>query len=379
MKQFHLFIILCALTINTIGQKNTSHKIEKIFNKEVKKKNVHNAFLKIYSPSKDIDLTYFYGVNKSNEEVNSDTPFYTASIGKTFTAVSIAVLKEKGKLNFNDKITLYLPDSITNQLHIYKGIDYSDSLTIEHLLNHTSGLPDYFEGKTTDGSPNLMELIISQPNKTWTPIEMINFSKAKMQPLFKPGNGFNYTDTEYILLGLIIESVSKTSLYNYFQDNIFSPLSLNNTYLNLYSPNQKYRTTMTEMYAGDLKVSDYKSLSADWAGGGIISSTNDLIKFNEALVNGRIVSKQTYNKMQNWINETKGMYYGYGLRKIVFKELFPTLPPLTIIGHNGANGSFMFYSLELDTYITGTVNQLEEYKSSIMLVVQTLMVINKNL
>jgi D-alanyl-D-alanine carboxypeptidase len=76
--------------------------------------------------------------------------------------------------------------------------------------------------------------------------------------------------------------------------------------------------------------------------------------------------------MQNWTPETRGMEYGFGLRKIAFRKLFPTLPDLTIIGHSGSTGSFMFYCPELDVYLAGTLNQTEEVKESVVLMVKVL-------
>jgi D-alanyl-D-alanine carboxypeptidase len=81
--------------------------------------------------------------------------------------------------------------------------------------------------------------------------------------------------------------------------------------------------------------------------------------------------------MQNWVPESHGMEYGFGLRKIEFKKLFPVLPDLTIVGHSGSTGSFMYYCPELDVYLAGTLNQTDEVKNSLELMGKILDVIDK--
>ena len=152
-----------------------------------------------------------------------------------FTAVAIGILKEENKLKFEDNIAQYLPDSIMNNLHVLGKKDYSKDLTIAHLLQHTSGLPDYFTDQTKDESPNIINQILMDTNKLWSAEEMIQFTKEKMTPHFVPGTGYHYTDTEYVLLALIIENVSGITLDEFFKQHIFQPLKMNDSYVNLKS------------------------------------------------------------------------------------------------------------------------------------------------
>ncbi|WP_347840432.1 serine hydrolase domain-containing protein [uncultured Draconibacterium sp.] len=374
---FILFGVLVQCTSEKKSIDEQQKKIQRLFEKELAKENIHNAFLAIYSPSAPVNMEFIGGTFTNGEAVSAAHPFYTASIGKTFTATAIALLCEQGALQFSDKISNYLHSEIVAGLHVFMGNDYSETITIAQLLQHTSGLPDYFEGETIDGSPNVLELVFSAPDKMWTPKEVLDFSKSKMQPLFAPGTDYHYTDTEYILLGLIVEQVSKMTLHDFLRAYFFEPLQMRHTYMHLRSAPIEKTARMAEVYASKTDVSTNISLSADWAGGGIVSTPNDLIKFHQALISGRIVSATTLKSMQNWVPESRGMEYGFGLRKITFKNLFPTLPNLTIIGHSGINGSFMFYCPELDTYITGSLNQTDEVKASVVLMVKVLSEIEK--
>lgn len=370
-------VVLFKGCITKPDLKEAQLKTEKLFQKELKKENVHNAILQVYSPSHKIDWQFAGGHFQNGEEVSVANPFYTASIGKTFTATAISVLVEQGKLSFDDNISEYLPDSIIENLHVFGGKDYSHEITIAQLLQHRSGLPDYFEDETRNGNPNMMQQLFTDTAKFWKPLEILGFVKENMQPLFPPGTGFHYTDTEYVLLGLIIEQVGEMELHDFFKVHFFEPLEMKHSYMFLRSVPLEKTAQLSEAYVGDFEASTMTSLSADWAGGGLVSTGSDLIHFQQALFSGEIISKQTLAQMQNWVPETHGMEYGFGLRKIEFKKLFPTLPDLTVIGHSGSTGSFMFYCPELDVYLAGTLNQTDEVRSSVVLMVKVLSVINR--
>jgi CubicO group peptidase (beta-lactamase class C family) len=198
-----------------------------------------------------------------------------------------------------------------------------------------------------------------------------------MKPLFVPGEGYHYTDTEYVLLALIIEKVSGLSLGEFFKQHIFQPLNMHNSYVNLKSSSIKNKLAIVKFYASQYELSSLKSLSADWGGGGLVSTTQDLIIFLKALNNNKIVKKDTRLVMQNWVIEIKGMAYGFGIRQVSLGELTNTESDLQIIGHSGSTASFLWYCPQLDTYISGTFNQLEVSKSALILVYEILTMIEK--
>ncbi len=381
LKMNMIIMVFCAaiMSVSAQNMEDSKAKVSSFLQKELRKNDVHNLLLSIYSPSHQLEWNFAYGRFKDGEKVVSSNPFYTASIGKTFTAVGIAILVEQGHLSFDDKIGIYLDASVMRNLHVMDNIEYSSDITIAHLLQHTSGLPDYFEGETIDGSSNMMSLLFEDPEKFWNKEELIQFSKEKMKPHFKPGGGYHYSDTEYILLGLLIEEISKIALEEFFIKKIFQPLNMENSYMNLRSNPLEETDRMTELYVGDLEISGLRSLSADWAGGGIVSTSADLIKFQHALFSGELINDSTLNQMQCWIPETKGMYYGFGLRKINFKKLFPILPDIDLIGHSGSNASFVYYAPELDLYLAGSLNQTEEVKASVKLMIKIISAIQKDL
>ena len=377
MKYSKLLSFVLFVSISCQSQQNIDHQVKELFRVELEKEMVNNAFLHVYSMSKGINIQLADGEFESGDRVDTKNPFYVASIGKTFTATAIGLLKDNNQIAFEDPISKYLSEVILKDLHVFEGVDYTKDITIAHLLQHTSGLSDYFEDKTVDGTPNMMEQLFINPTKTWTPLELIQFSKKNMKPLFAPGTSYHYTDTEYVLLGLIIEQVSGLELHEFIKKHIFQPLNMNHTYMNLRSNPIQETAKMAEIYANAYNISSFNSLTADWAGGGLVSTTQDLIRFQEALFNGKLVKNDTLQIMQQWTPETQGMYYGFGLRKIVFNELHPSLPKLEVIGHSGSTSSYLFYCPSLDTYVSGTLNQTYEVRQTVLLLSNVMSLISK--
>lgn len=372
-------VVFVLIGSKAFMQNNVAQKINDVFIKSVESNNCKNAVLQIYSPSQNLELFFSHPNQNQRESISKTAPFYTASITKLLTAVSIGVLKDAGKLKFQDKIIKYLPDTLLKNLHVYNNTNYSKQITISHLLQHTSGLPDYFSDSTKDNSPNILNQVLTAPHKVWLPEKLIDFTKMKMQPHFAPGDAFHYTDTGYVLLALVIEHVSGLTLDEFFKENIFETLEMNNSYINLKSTSINKTLPIVPFYAGESELSSLTSLSADWGGGGLVTTTNDLISFFKAFNNDKIVKKETRLAMQHWVKEVKGMDYGYGIRKVSVGTLTNTDNKLKLIGHSGSTASFLWYNPQLDTYITGSLNKLEASKSAMILVFEILKIIeNEN-
>ncbi|KJD34243.1 beta-lactamase [Tamlana sedimentorum] len=364
------------VSIFGFGQETYKIQIEKRFNTALKNQSIKNACLQVYSASKGINIQLFHGESVTENALKMEIPFYTASITKMLTAVSIGILKDKNKLSFNDKIAQHLPKSILKNLHVLHGEEFSNKITIAQLLQHTSGLPDYFTDSTLDGSPNIINQILTNTKKSWSPTELIEFSKQKMKPHFVPGEGYHYNDTEYVILGLIIEKLSGLTLSAFFKQYLFKPFKMNSSFINLKSEPIDKALPLAKFYVANIDVSSFTSLSADWGGGGLVSTTQDLIRFFKALNEGLILKKATRLQMQNWVDETVGITYGFGIRKVFFKTLLNIETSLEVIGHTGSTGSFLWYCPQLDTYIVGSLNQLEASKSTTHLVFDILNLIN---
>ena len=287
---------------------------------------------------------------------NENQPYFIASIGKLFTSVLIGILTEKGKISYEDTITQYLSNGLLENLHIFKGQDYTNQIKIKHLLNHTSGLHDYFGDKPKQGKP-ILDIIMDEPSRFWTPQEVIQWSKEHLQSHFPPGKGFHYSDTGYHVLGLIIEKIISMPFHKALDNYIFKPLGMNHSYFAHYSkPLEKSDFPVADVYVRNINVTQYRSFSVDYAGGGIVATSEDLLKFMKALVKHEIIREDTFEKMKDWAKFSIGIDYGFGLMS--FKTI-PILMPkrYNVWGNAGSTGSFMFYHPEMDAYFIGSLNQ----------------------
>ena len=167
--------------------------------------------------------------NSGNFSANQS--YFIASTTKLFTTATILKLKADGNLNLDDKVSNYIDDSILAGLHIFKGKEYSARITIKHLLAHTSGLSDYFQGKGANGKSLEDELVIGN-DQSWTFEQAIDRAKKIPSP-FAPGtkNKALYSDTNFQLLGRIIEVITGKSYSENCNDLIINPLELTKTYL----------------------------------------------------------------------------------------------------------------------------------------------------
>ena len=155
----------------------------------------------------------------------AETPIYLASVTKIYIATLIMLLSQDKLLSLDDPAARYLPASLINGIDIYGGHDYSRQVTVRQLMSMTSGIPDYYEEKGTDGKTGY-DLFLADPARTWTAAEMINRARTDLTPRFAPGQGLYYSDTNYQVLGTIIENITRTSLAGALQNYLFRPLGL---------------------------------------------------------------------------------------------------------------------------------------------------------
>jgi D-alanyl-D-alanine carboxypeptidase len=186
-------------------------------------------------------------------------------------------------------------------------------------------------------------------------LELVDYTRRYQKPVGIPGTAFNYSDTGYILLGLLIEKITGKPFHQNLHDEIFTPLQMDNSYLMFYSrPRNRASFSIEKIWLKGKEVSTYPSMSADWAGGGIVSTCADLQIFHRALQEGRIIQSSTLQRMQKCHHKFRpGIHYGLGMMEIHFEEFFfllRNLPRLT--GHIGILGTHMFHDPELNAYIT---------------------------
>jgi D-alanyl-D-alanine carboxypeptidase len=240
-----------------------------------------------------------------------------------------------------------------NKLHVYKGKDYSAEISIKHLLTQTSGLNDVFFP--------LFDKMMKDASLEMSVREALEWGKINRKPVGKPGQKHFYTDTNYYLLGLIIESITKKSFHKAVHEMILSPLAMDNAYISAYSePKNTPKYPPANIYIKKRNfIEDKRIAKIDYAGGGIVAPLSEYLTFMKALVNAQLVNERTLNQMID--DDVKmgfpviGFNYAYSIWK---PRPTPLLMPKKFYcwGCVGVTGAFMFYHPETEAYIIGTFN-----------------------
>lgn len=325
--------------------------LRKIVNSDA---SLENVYLLVHSDRLNIHWNMADG-HIEDVCVNPEQPYHTASIAKSFTSVIIAMLVEEGKLRYSDPITKYLPTELLKGLHTYKGTDYSSKIRIEHLVSNTSGLADYFEGKTKHGT--FTEVLLNDPKRVWTPEETIEWTKQYLPPRFAPGDDILYTNTGFNLLGLIIECVTLKSYQEVLHEYIFQRMQMDQSYLSQFSePSAKspFTVAILNIMGKQINVEEYRSFTSIYAAGQAVSTSEDLLKFIKAMNENQLVPHAHMARMMQWKRMRVGIDYGYGLMRV---RMFLFSNKYNVWGHLGSMGSYMLYNPGLDVYLVGSFNK----------------------
>jgi D-alanyl-D-alanine carboxypeptidase len=325
-----------------------------------KNASVRNCVLSVMTGDGSVVWSGAAGIARENILMTSDTPIYIASVTKLYTATAVMLLIEKGALSLDDPMAKYLPGELISGIQVYKGKDYSAGITIRELLSHTSGIPDYYSDKAPDGK-NLLDLFIESPDRFWTIDETIARARNDLKPKFPPGADTAYSDTNYQLLGKVIEVVTGQPLHAVYEDFIFRPLGLEHTWLVGHGRSeQRQRPSPADVFYGSRNITRIRWNGAYSADGGIISTAEEMNVFLKALNEGRVIRPASLKLMHNWRRLYFPLQYGYGTMFFNLPGLLREatgIPPLW--GHSGSTGSFLYYSQDLDLYLAGTIDQVE--------------------
>jgi CubicO group peptidase (beta-lactamase class C family) len=224
-----------------------------------------------------------YGVRelRSFAKIDPETNFRLASCSKQFTAMSIMLLVHDGKLRYDDKLTDVFPDFPA----------YGKAITIRNLLNHTSGLPDYEDlmaaAEKSKGAP------------LWTDThqiqgaEVLDLLKKESSGKFAPGTRWSYSNSGYVVLGLIVAKISGKPFREFLRERIFAPLKMSQTIAYQKGQNEVTNRAYGHSKQGDTwKETDQSPTSATLGDGGIYSSLIDLAKWDEALARHKLLSEK---------------------------------------------------------------------------------------
>ncbi len=296
---------------------------------------------------------YGYIDDSKKNAITKRSTFEIASVTKTFTAAVVLQLVEEKKIDIDDQLEDLLPDKSFRKLLVVGQKDYSGRISVQQLLNHTSGLAHFWDDPpyVKRGYNTFFSQFVKDENRMWKPHELLAFVPG-MTPRAKPGRFFHYSDTNYVLLGLIIEETEKKPLHEVFRRRIFEKLRMQDTYLS-YKEKPRSRFQESHRFFDDEDLHGKEQWSADWASGGLVSSTRDLETFIFALASNKFFRHpHTLNLMQSWVLADDDMQYGLGIYRIKLDANMGML-----WGHDGWGGAFMYYWPEHHIVFTGTTNQ----------------------
>ena len=284
-----------------------------------------------------------------------DTQYFIASTTKLYTSALVFMLEEQGQLHLDDLVNSYVRPSLLQGLQTYGGRDRGGSLTIHHLITHTSGIPDYFQGKPASG-PSLESRLKRGEDEAWTCESALEHART-LPATFPPGRPGKalYSDTNFQLLGRVVESASSLPYQALLRQLIFDPLELTKTYL--YDDRTDDRPVPLRYKKQPLAIpAAMTSFAPD---GVIVSTAGESMRFLRAFFEGELFSADRIPTLCRWTRIFFPLEYGVGISRFRppwFMVPFGSRPEF--LGHSGLSGAFAFYSPDKKLYLTGTVNEI---------------------
>ena len=296
--------------------------------------------------------------------VPAEASFRIASVTKTFTAVVVMQLIDEGRLGLDDPVRDHLPADIVELLplvHVFEGVSYGERITVRQLLRHSSGLFDF---AASDG---FFAALFRDPQHVWCPREVVQGAIEWGSPHFAPDSGYMYaySDTGYVILGAMIQHVEGRTLHESYRHRILGPLGLHNTYLEGFEDHRG--PVLSHCFEGSIDAMQIHG-SADWSGGGLVSTTADLAAFARAFIAGRLVAGTALATMLEYSFRTLDPtlhspgFLGYGLG-VEARDCAGRLWR----GHRGHWGVLMHVSPADGSTITGTINRSDRRPDTLML------------
>jgi D-alanyl-D-alanine carboxypeptidase len=230
---------------------------------------------------------------ESGLAAGENTPFQLASVTKQFTATAIMTLVEDGKLTLNDTLGKHLPDVPAK----WSGV------TVRQLLNQVSGIPNYTAGT---------QLV---QDKNYTKAEILGLVR-EAPPAFEPGTNWQYSNTNYFLLGMIIEKVSGKTYADFMRDRIFKPLGMSSTLVNSSGLKINNAAVGHKLEGGVWKRQTHDNPSQPWAAGAIVSTPADMAKWAIAQGDNKLLKKASWDEVwaSGKLADGKPTGYGFGWR-----------------------------------------------------------------
>lgn len=302
-------LLLCLAPLSTLAQaSDPTPRMQQIIASYTADKTFMGTVLVAKDGKTLIDQGYGSADLEWNIPNSPATKLRLGSLTKQFTAASILLLQERGKLSIDDPVSKYMPDAPAAW----------SKITIYNVLTHTSGIPNF------TGFPDYR----ASEWKDTTPTELV--ARFRDKPLdFEPGTKFNYSNSGYVLLGYLIEKISGQTYADFLQQNIFTPLGMTSTGIDSNAAILPQRAQGYRRTPRGIEHDGYISMTIPFSAGAIYSTTGDLLKWEQGLFGGKVLKPESLAKMTTPFK----MDYGFGLS-------IRTKDGHKIISHNGGIEGF---------------------------------------
>jgi len=325
-------IIKAEPTQNVSSSSQTSTQRDRSSVKQAMRDTLQLGYPGILAKTSEGGKTWGYAAGvadlNTKKPMKTDFRFRIGSVTKTFTATVVLQLAGENRLNLDDFIEKWLPGVIQGN-----GYD-AKQITVRQMLNHTSGIAEYSKSKEAD---------FTNPKRIYTAEELVKIGLSA-PPDFAPGTGWSYSNTGYVLLGMLIEKVTGNSYAEEIENRIIEPLELSNTFLPGNSsviPGTKHaRGYVQPDGASELKDVTYYNPSIGSSAGDMISTADDLNKFFSSLLGGKLLKEQQLKQMLTTVPTGIAEIGRYGLG--IYETKLPN--GVSIWGHSGGIPGFVTFA-----------------------------------
>ncbi len=271
-----VILIFCQTATLSAQQSEMQKKVNDYIDAYVQMKQFSGSILIAKNGQVMLSKGYGKSSHQFNIENTPQTKYRIGSLTKGFTALAIIQLVENNKLSLDDKLIKFIPD-----------YPRGDEITIKHLLTMTSGIRNHTEFEDFDKKRRVYQVTVSQTIET--------FKNKTLE--FNPGEKFKYSNSNYILLGFIIEQISNMTYAEYIKQNIFKPLKMENSG---FEKPQDVINNMAEGYCfknNEIKNANFRDMSNAHASGALYSTIEDLYKWDKALYTEKLITKESLETM----------------------------------------------------------------------------------
>ena len=343
-----ILIILSIISIflsSCTKEKPVEEKLQNVLDKGIAKYDIHGVSASVIFPDGEI-WNGVSGISHNEVPMDPNMLFAIGSVTKNFIATLTLKLVEDEVLSLEDPLSKWLPS--------YHFID--SQITIRQLLNHTSGIYNYFDNQ------KIWDELMSDRTRYWTPEEVLEYLE---EPYFDAGEGFRYSNTNYLLAGMIINKATGSNLSTELNNRLFKPLGFSDYYL---IQEQTLPENQAHVYSDnwDGPVRDVTFLprtshdSIGYGAGGLFTTSENLARWSQSLFEGKILQEQSLDEMLNFIQFTpvaNMRAYGLGVQEFMLKAS----SGVYAIGHGGGNIGTTTYMVYIPEHHVSIVVMINAY------------------